>query len=47
MNKILIVEDEKGISQYIKNNLVDAGYLCRQVYDGQEAYNMIIMKHLI
>lgn len=42
MNKILIVEDEKGISQYIKNNLVDAGYLCRQVYDGQEAYNMII-----
>lgn len=41
MNKILIVEDEKGISQFIKMNLIDAGYSCTQVYDGEEAYNIL------
>ena len=41
MNKILIVEDEKSISQFIKMNLNDAGYLCKQVYDGEVAYNLI------
>jgi len=41
MNKILIVEDEKGISQFMKMNLTDAGYLCVQAYDGEEAYNIL------
>lgn len=41
MNKILIVEDERGISQFIKMNLTDAGYLCVQAYDGEQAYNLV------
>lgn len=41
MNKILIVEDEERISQFIKINLLDAGYNCVQVYDGQEAYDKL------
>lgn len=41
MNKILIVEDEKKISELIRMNLVDAGYECHCVYDGIEAVNII------
>lgn len=41
MNKILIVEDEEKISQFIKINLMDAGYYCKQVFDGQAAYNQL------
>lgn len=41
MNKILIVEDEEKISQFIKINLIDAGYDCKQVFDGQEAYDQL------
>lgn len=41
MNRILIVEDEERISQFIKINLKDAGYLCQQVYDGKSAYELL------
>lgn len=41
MTKILIVEDEKPISNLIKINLSDAGYDCTCVYDGQEATEII------
>lgn len=41
MNKILIVEDEASISNLIKENLCDAGYLCTCAFDGMEAANHI------
>lgn len=41
MNKILIVEDEKAISELIRINLVDAGYRCTCACDGLEAANLI------
>ncbi len=41
MNKILIVEDERAISQLIKINLDDAGYLCHCSYNGIDAFEMI------
>jgi two-component system response regulator VicR len=37
MKKILIVEDEKTISDIIKINLVKEGYSVETAYDGQEA----------
>ena len=37
MKKILIVEDEKTISDIIKVNLVKEGYQVETAYDGQEA----------
>lgn len=41
MLNILIVEDEKPISDLIKMNLLDEGYNCICAYDGQEAANII------
>ncbi|GKX29657.1 DNA-binding response regulator [Vallitalea longa] len=41
MNKILIVEDEKAISNLIKINLTDAGYRCECAYDGIQAADFI------
>ncbi|WP_373889719.1 response regulator transcription factor [Paludicola sp. MB14-C6] len=41
MIKILIVEDEKSISDLIKMNLTDEGYKCTCAYDGQEAADII------
>lgn len=41
MIKILIVEDEKPISDLIKMNLVDEGYDCTCAYDGQQAADII------
>lgn len=41
MNKILIAEDEKPISDLIKINLVDAGYYCNVAEDGKIAADMI------
>lgn len=41
MKKILIVEDEKPISNLIKVNLTSEGYLCRCAFDGVEAANVI------
>ena len=41
MKKILIVEDEKPISNLIKLNLTSEGYLCKCVFDGSEAANII------
>lgn len=41
MIKILIVEDEKAISDLIKMSLSDEGYGCTCAYDGQEAANII------
>ena len=39
--KILIVEDEKPISDLIKMSLLSEGYHCTCVYDGQEAADII------
>lgn len=41
MIKILIVEDEKPISDLIRMSLTDEGYDCTCAYDGQEAADMI------
>lgn len=41
MIKILIVEDEKSISNLIKMNLTDEGYDCTCAFDGQEAADII------
>lgn len=41
MNKILIVEDEVPISNLIKENLSDAGYLCFCAFDGMQAADMV------
>lgn len=41
MIRILIVEDEKPISDLIKMNLTDEGYICTCVYDGESAADII------
>ncbi|MDO5577214.1 MAG: response regulator transcription factor [Fibrobacter sp.] len=41
MIRILIVEDEKPISDLIKMNLADEGYYCVCAYDGQAAADMV------
>lgn len=41
MVKILIVEDERPISDLIKMNLSDAGYLCATAYDGLAAADLL------
>lgn len=41
MIKILIVEDEKPISDLIKMSLSDEGYHCTCAYDGQQAADII------
>ena len=41
MIQILIVEDEKAISDLIRLNLSKAGYGCTCVYDGLEAANIL------
>lgn len=41
MIRILVVEDEKAISDFIAMNLTSAGYTCRQVFDGMAAANAI------
>ena len=41
MIKILIVEDEKAISNFIKLSLTKAGYICSCAYDGAVAADMI------
>ncbi len=41
MVKILIVEDEKPISDLIKLSLLDEGYHCTCAYDGQEAADLL------
>ncbi len=40
MIKILIVEDEKPISDLIKLSLTKAGYSCKCAYDGEQAADM-------
>lgn len=45
MIKVLIVEDDKAISNLIYMNLKDSGYLCECVYDGIEAANRIYEKY--
>ncbi|MBO4354160.1 MAG: response regulator transcription factor [Clostridia bacterium] len=37
--KILIIEDEKKISQVLEINLMMAGYVCDTAYDGEEGLN--------
>ena len=41
MAEILIVEDDELINNLIKENLVLAGHVCTQVYDGQAALETI------
>lgn len=41
MIRILIVEDEKPISDLIRMNLFEAGYFCDCVFDGMTAVNML------
>jgi len=41
MIKILIVEDERPISDLIEMNLSEAGYSCRCAYDGIEAADIL------
>ena len=41
MIKILVVEDERAISDLIKFNLMDAGYDCTCVYDGMDAADIL------
>lgn len=41
MWKILIVEDEKPISELVRMNLALAGYECRCVYDGKAAADLL------
>lgn len=41
MVEILIVEDEKAISDLIKINLSMAGYSCTTAYDGKEAADLL------
>ena len=44
MIKILVVEDERPISDLIRMNLEDAGYACTCVYDGMAAAD-VLEKH--
>ena len=44
MNTILIVEDEKAISNLIKISLNSSGYQCETAYDGVQAADMIETK---
>ncbi|MBQ7371402.1 MAG: response regulator transcription factor [Blautia sp.] len=39
--RILVVEDDKSISDIIRKNLEDAGYGCLCVYDGQTAADIL------
>ena len=41
MINILIVEDEKPISNLIKLSLTNAGYSCECAFDGESAADMI------
>ncbi len=41
MIRILVVEDEKPISDLIRMSLEDAGYICTCVYDGLTAANIL------
>ena len=41
MNSILIVEDEKPISDLIRLNLTDAGYRCTCAFDGLQAADLL------
>lgn len=38
--RILVVEDEKNIAQYLKKGLEEAGYIADTVFDGEEAIYM-------
>ena len=46
MADILIVEDEKAISEFIKLNLSVVGYNTYEVFDGEEAVNILKAKHI-
>lgn len=45
MNTILVVEDDRSISELIRINLQDADYFCECVYDGMEAADALESKH--
>ena len=46
MIKILVVEDERAISDLIRMNLEDAGYACTCAYDGMEAADILEKQYL-
>ena len=41
MNRILVVEDEKSINDFIEMNLTEAGYICECAYDGLQAADIL------
>ncbi len=41
MNRILVVEDDRHISELVKVNLSDAGYYCVCAYDGKQVIELI------
>ena len=41
MKKILVVDDEKPISEIVKYNLVKEGYEVFTAYDGEEALEKV------
>ena len=41
MNRILVVEDDRHISELVKVNLSDAGYFCICAYDGQQVIDLL------
>ena len=41
--RILIVEDEKSIGQYIKKNLESCGYVCDHILNGSDAIEAILI----
>ncbi|MCD8156705.1 MAG: response regulator transcription factor [Clostridiales bacterium] len=45
MIQILIVEDEKSIADLLKLSLSASGYLCRCVYDGVQAADLLEQDH--
>lgn len=45
MEKILIVEDERPISDLIQLSLNSAGYCCEQVFDGEEAADKLLERN--
>ena len=42
--KLLLVEDEIDLSEVIKKELVEEGYVVEQCYDGENAYNYLMLE---
>ena len=42
--RLLLIEDERDLSEIIKKELVDEGYVVEQCYDGESAYTYLMME---